>query len=109
MIVLLILSYSESYKLVPECFGAVIYEATNLNTLEDCVSGCKTRDDCRFISYRYSKRCFLKSGLINVCIGCDTNGYCANEGSCNIDNEYCSVNVHQNEGTLFNTTLIVWH
>ena len=97
--------------MIPECYGADIYEATNLNTLEDCISGCKTREDCRFISYGgVEKRCILKSGLTTnaVCNGCDSKGYCVNGGNCDIDTEFCSVNVYHNEGTLFNVIIDIF-
>ena len=88
--------------LIPECYGGDIYEATNLHTLEDCINGCKAHTDCKFISFRDStRRCIFKNGLttINGCTGCDSDGYCDNEGACDTANEYCSVNVHEHEGT----------
>ena len=96
--------------MIPECYGADIFRAALLNTLEDCISGCKSREDCKFISYGgFQKGCILKSGLTSVlsCTGCDSNGHCANEGSCDIGTDICSVNVYHNEGKLLNTTLIL--
>ena len=86
--------------MIPECYGGDIYEASNLNTLEDCISGCKSREDCKFISYG-GTRCIFKNGIKAgyYCNGCDSNGYCSNEGNCDNNREFCSVNMYRNPGT----------
>ena len=99
--------YLESSTLTLECGGAdIAHNGRRLresfeNTLEGCISRCKANEDCKFISYRRSnKHCYLKNSLASnyACAWCDSNGYCAREGSCNIDNQYCSVNVYRNKG-----------
>jgi len=82
------------YSVTPECYGGDIYEEAVVGTLEDCIFGCKSHENCKFITYGKG-RCIFKDGLTSVheCVGCNTKGYCSNEGSCDVETKFCAVNI----------------
>jgi len=86
------------YTVTPECYGGDVYEEADVGTLEDCIFGCKTHESCLFITYGKG-RCIFKDGLTSVheCVGCTANGFCANEGTCDINTKFCAVNVYHHE------------